>query len=70
MDEPKRSKNHIAFINNREYFLDEQGNLYKAPADNPLDIQGYRQGARFEAPPHLVDAFVSYAFATLDKETN
>ena len=52
------SKNHVRFIDSHEYgvnglelFHGADGTLYRAPRVNPIDIYGYRQGARFECQP-------------------
>jgi hypothetical protein len=45
----ERSIGHLAFIGPFEYFI-RHGEIYRAPAANPLDINGIRQGARFECP--------------------
>lgn len=47
-EELVKSKGHIAFIGPFEYFTIETGDVYRAPIENPLDIYGFRQGARFE----------------------
>ena len=43
----EKSKNHVAFIGNEEYFTGENGDLFRAPIGNPME-RGYRAGARFE----------------------
>lgn len=48
-----QSKGHIAIIGEREYF-EREGVLYSAYADRPLDIWGYRLGARFECYAHMI----------------
>jgi hypothetical protein len=48
----ERSKGHIAFIGDYEYF-EHDGKLYCAPTWNDLDIWGYRGGARFECYAHM-----------------
>lgn len=52
----KASNNSLAVIAGLEYFLfnDE---LYRARVSNPLDANGYRMGARWQAPAHLADDF-------------
>ncbi len=51
----ERSKGHQGFFGQWEYFVAADGNLFRAPHDNPLDpITGHRQGARFEATRPLV----------------
>ena len=50
-NEPEsRSKGHVAFVGQWE-FIRADGVLYQAPRANPLDLDGYRQGARFECEP-------------------
>lgn len=47
---PQKSKGHLAFTQDGqwEFFLHPTGDIYKAPIDAPLDVNGIRQGARFE----------------------
>lgn len=45
---PENSKGHVEYIGPWEYLRGDDGNLYRAPKSNPLDIHGYRQGARWE----------------------
>jgi len=54
------SKNSLGVIAGLEYFLfnDE---LYRARVSNPLDVNGYRMGARWQAPAHLADYFFKMA---------
>lgn len=47
------SKNSLAVVNGIEYFYCEDRNIYRAPIANPLDVNGYRMGARFECPCHM-----------------
>ena len=53
-----KSKNHLDFISDFEFFTDDKGNLYRARSSNALDINGFRLGGRFEAPPHMVEALL------------
>ena len=53
------SVGHVAFIGEFEFFTVEDGNLYRARKDRGLDVNGYRQGARWEAPPHMVENTLS-----------
>ena len=46
-----RSAGHLCFLGNTEFFHAEDGTLYSAPKSAPLDLGGYRQGARFECMP-------------------
>ena len=55
---PKLSKGHIGTIAGLEYFKTETGDLYRARVSNPIDtLTGYRQGARWEMPPHMADNY-------------
>jgi len=42
------SLGHVRFHEEWEFFWDLNGDLYRAPRRNPLELNGYRQGARFE----------------------
>ena len=54
------SKNSLGVIAGLEYFmLNDQ--LYRARVSNPLDGNGYRMGARWQAPAHLADYFFKMA---------
>lgn len=44
-----RSKGSIGISGLFEFIMAENGDLYKAPTYNPIALDGYRQGARFEA---------------------
>jgi hypothetical protein len=44
-----RSVGSIGIAGLFEFIVAPNGDLYKAPTYNPLDVHGYRQGARFEA---------------------
>lgn len=48
---PQQSKGHLAFTQDGqwEFFLHPSGDIYKVSIDAPLDVNGIRQGARFEA---------------------
>lgn len=50
---PTQSKGHQANIGKFEYFTLESGELYRAPLANPIMTDGYRGGARWEAPVHM-----------------
>jgi hypothetical protein len=41
------SKGHLELIGAYEYFQAHDGDVYCAPWNMPLDVVGYRQGARF-----------------------
>ncbi len=45
------SKGHIVTADGFEFFHGVDGTLYVAPANSPLDVWGYRMGARFECMP-------------------
>ena len=47
----KKSEGHIAFSETREFFHGPDGTLYQSELTYPIDIYGYRQGARFECMP-------------------
>lgn len=55
------SKGSEGVVGGYEYFRDEEGNLYKASTTYPINPQGYRSGAMFEAPPHLANYFLERA---------
>lgn len=46
-----KSLGHVTTAHGREFFHGPDGTLYAAPEGNPLDLGGYRQGARFECMP-------------------
>ena len=56
----QESKGHAETIGRFEYFF-RDGELYRAPADCPLDIWGYRQGARFECYEHMAEMALQLA---------
>jgi hypothetical protein len=47
------SRGHLDFLGRFEYFVNDDGALYRAPSVNPLDVWGYRMGARYEATPFM-----------------
>jgi len=53
MVEETFSKNHLGIIAGLEYFTFDNGDLYRASTDNPIDVNGYRQGGRWEAPAYM-----------------
>jgi hypothetical protein len=59
MTEAERSKGHVMWLWGSEWFVREDGRLYRAPADYPVGADGYRQGARFECQPWQVATWVS-----------
>lgn len=60
--EQEKSHNHIAFLGGAEYFtrLDDNGKhqLYRANVYNPVQLDGYRAGARWQAPEHLINSYL------------
>lgn len=57
----EQSKGHKCFLGPFEYFVGVDGTLYRAPKDCPLDVWGYRMGARFEATPIMAERMVAMA---------
>lgn len=54
-----KSKGHLRFAEGREFLIGADKCLYVAPINSPLDIHGYRMGARFECMPRA-DKFKEY----------
>jgi hypothetical protein len=52
------SQGHIVVLNGLEYFL-RNGELYRASVANYIANDGYRVGARWQAPAHLVKSTLS-----------
>ncbi|MBU1067280.1 hypothetical protein KKE60_05805 [Patescibacteria group bacterium] len=54
-----RSKGHVGFAGESEYFFGIDGTLYRAHILDVMDVHGYRAGARFEATavaaPYLLE---------------
>lgn len=49
-DDTNISKGSIGFAGVWEFIVAPNGDLYRAPSYNPIDLDsGYRQGTRFEA---------------------
>lgn len=44
-----------------EYFYGANGDLFRAPSDSPLDVWGYRMGARFESTPVAAETCLKLA---------
>ena len=44
------SVGHLSFAGRFEFFEMPSGDVYRAPATAPLDINGYRMSARWEGP--------------------
>ncbi len=55
------STGHIANIGTFEYFIFNNGELFRAPLHNPVMTDGYRGGARWEAPAWAATAAVEQA---------
>lgn len=53
---PNMSKGHVAVKGKYEWFIHKTGGLYRASLDKYIGKDGYRMGARREAPPHLITA--------------
>jgi hypothetical protein len=45
-----KSKGHLEFIGKHEYYVNSEGQLYRAPISSPVMTDGYRSG-RFESEP-------------------
>jgi signal recognition particle GTPase len=56
-----QSIGHVEFIGPWEYFKGANGDLFRAPSNSPLDVWGYRMGARFESTPHATDLVLKVA---------
>lgn len=54
----ERSHNHQGFYGTREYFL-HAGQLFSANRANPLNRNGYRQGARWECYARDAESFLA-----------
>jgi len=56
------SKGSIGFSGTWEFLIAPDGDLYRAPKYLPIDMQGYRQGSRFEATAihNKKDRFAGY----------
>ena len=50
-----KSKGHVIYLNDYEYFKGPDGTLYKAKTTNYMGVDGYRVGARFEAVASSAD---------------
>lgn len=57
---PQKSKGHAAFLGDFEYFYGEDGELYRASIEWPVQIDGRRWG-RWEAPAHLAESTLQLA---------
>jgi hypothetical protein len=57
---PSRSAGHVAFVGEVEFFTVGR-EVYRAPKRNPLDVRGYRQGARFECYLHSLETALRLA---------
>ena len=47
------SLHHLAVVGDFEFFTNAAGDLYRARINLPIGPDGYRQGARWEAPAHM-----------------
>lgn len=62
----EQSRGHLAFVGRWEYF--RIGNeVYRAATDYPLDVLGYRQGARFECFAHMADMMIGLARKAIEE---
>lgn len=59
------SRGHIAWLDGgaREAF-EQSGEVFIAPADRPIDIHGYRQGARWECSRSHWNRYYDAVFAS------
>ena len=51
---------HIEDIGRWEFFQREDGTVYRAPLDCPMDVWGYRMGARFECYAHMTGQMLEH----------
>lgn len=58
------SKGHVAWLDDgtREAF-EQSGEVFIAPSDRPLDIHGFRQGARWECSRAHWNRYFNQIFA-------
>lgn len=68
--QPETSNGHKAFLGTFEYFLIETGELYRAPLANPLGVDGYRQGGRFESTASMAERALAHARVVFAPELN
>lgn len=61
-----QSTGHKMNLGKWEYFTFSNGDLYRAPLANPIMTDGYRGGARWEAPKHMVDSWLEMAKAQIE----
>jgi len=56
----KNSNGHLYWLTNNQEMFEVNGQIFIAPVDNPFDLRGYRQGARWECTmKHLNQYFES-----------
>jgi hypothetical protein len=55
----EKSKGHITVLNNLEYFIGPDGSLYRASIHNFVGLDGYRAGARWQCPGHMVNDYLT-----------
>lgn len=62
MQEQDKSQGHVAIIGNYEYFIrkDSSGKdqLYRSSITNYIAVDGYRAGARWQAPEHMINDYL------------
>jgi hypothetical protein len=58
VESKKLSKGHVDVIGKLEYFFFND-QLYRAPFSNPLDLNGYRLGARWQCPKRYAQDFIN-----------
>ena len=54
----EKSKGHLFYAKGSNCifeYIDYDGDIYRAKADYPIDVSGYRMGLRFEYPAHMAD---------------
>lgn len=56
-----RSKGHVAFLGDYEYYIADSGALYRAPLSAVLDIYTGNRIGRWEAPAHMAKRAMKYA---------
>ena len=55
----QHSNGSLGYANGFEYIVGPDDCLYRAPQHLPIDLQGFRQGARFECMPRA-NGFLTY----------
>lgn len=58
----EKSRNHITFLAGMEYFTriddNDKHQLYRANENNPVQRDGYRAGARWQCPEHMINDYL------------